>query len=394
MYKLSVFLLMLAFISCGGNNGNGNGDGDPTANLVIQDVSSFETEENNFFTFEVILSETSDQQVTVDFETDADTAEEDDDFIATSGQLTFSPGTTLQTIEVEVIGDEGQEIDEQFFVILSNAVNANIVKSKGTATIRNEDTTFEIPEDGYATPESYGGYTLVWQDEFNESFINTDDWTHEIGNSGWGNQESQYYTNSSKNSYISDGNLVIEAIEENFEGAPYTSARMITKDKQEFTFGRIDIRAILPEGQGIWPALWMLGDNIDIVGWPHCGEIDIMEMIGHEPSTVHGTAHWGPQGNSWSFNNGNDYKLSGEKFIDEYHVFSILWELDKITYFVDDVEYFTLTKQMVNGDYPFNAPFFFIFNVAVGGTWPGYPDETTQFPQRMVVDYVRVFERN
>jgi beta-glucanase (GH16 family) len=138
----------------------------------------------------------------------------------------------------------------------------------------------------------------------------------------------------------------------------------------------------------------MLGDNIDIVGWPHCGEIDIMEMIGHEPSTVHGTAHWGPQGNSWSFNNGNDYKLSGEKFIDEYHVFSILWELDKITYFVDDVEYFTLTKQMVNGDYPFNAPFFFIFNVAVGGTWPGYPDETTQFPQRMVVDYVRVFERN
>lgn len=393
MYKLLALVLVLAIIvSC--DDIGGTGTGDPTATLTVQDVSSFETNENNNFTFEVVMTTASDVEVKVDYETDADTAEEDDDFLPVSGTLTFAPGITSLTIDVEVIGDEAKEIDEQFFMLISNPVNATILKSKGTATIRNEDDTFVIPEDGYATPESYGGYTLVWQDEFNGNSINTNDWTHEIGASGWGNQESQYYTNSPNNSYVSDGNLVIEAIEEDFEGAPYTSARMITKDKQEFTFGRVDIRAILPEGQGIWPALWMLGDNIDIVGWPHCGEIDIMEMIGHEPSTVHGTAHWGPEGNAWSFNNGNDYNLSSEKFIDEYHVFSIIWELDNITWYVDDVQYFTLNKTNVNGDYPFNAPFFFIFNVAVGGLWPGYPDETTVFPQRMLVDYIRVFERN
>ena len=137
----------------------------------------------------------------------------------------------------------------------------------------------------------------------------------------------------------------------------------------------------------------MLGTNISSVGWPHCGEIDIMELVGHEPGTVHGTAHWGPQGQTWSYNKGTGTTLSSGKFSDEYHVFSIIWEPNSIKWLVDDNQYFQLTNSDVNGTYPFDAEFFFIFNIAVGGTWPGDPDGTTVFPQRMYVDYVRVFQK-
>jgi len=251
-----------------------------------------------------------------------------------------------------------------------------------------------ISEGGYSTPTSYPGYTEAWAEEFDGSEINTSWWTHEIGNSGWGNNELQYYTDDAKNSFLSGGNLVIEAIKENFNGAPYTSARMITKDKKLFTHGRIDVRAILPEGQGIWPAIWMLGNNISSVGWPACGEIDIMELVGHEPGTVHGTAHWGPQGQSWSTYVGDDYKLpSGEKYSDEFHVFSIIWEPGKIDWYVDDTKFHTIRQSDVNVTYPFDREFFFILNIAVGGNWPGNPDASTQFPQRMTIDYIRVFDK-
>ena len=263
MKKVILFFAMAIVLFGCERNGNGN-NVEPSTSITILDVSEFETNENNFITFQVQLTEATDQEVTLNYATDEDTAEENDDFIPTSGTLTFSPGTTSLSIDVEIVGDESLEPDEQFFMVISNVVNAKVLKSTGTATIRNEDTDFEIPEDGYATPEAYGGYTLVWQDEFDGNSINTGDWTHEMGAGGWGNQELQHYTANTKNSYISEGNLVIEAIEENFEGAPYTSARMITKNKQDFQFGRVDIRAILPEGQGIWPALWMLGDNIDV----------------------------------------------------------------------------------------------------------------------------------
>ena len=128
------------------------------------------------------------------------------------------------------------------------------------------------------------------------------------------------------------------------------------------------------------------------MGWPACGEIDIMEMVGHEPSTTHGTAHWGPQGQGFSTYQGGDYKISGEKFSDAYHVFSIIWEPGSIKWMVDDNEFFKITTANVNGNYPFNGEFFFIFNIAVGGQWPGSPDATTVFPQQMHVDYIRIFQ--
>ncbi len=361
--------------------------------ISIQNVTKFEGDDNTVFTFQVFLDKAGTEEITVEFATQEDTAEEGLDFIENAGTINFAVGEKSNMIDVEIVTDINKELDEVFHVQLSNPTNATIAVGKATGTIRNEDTFIEIPDDGYITPESYAGYTLAWKDEFDGDCLNPNDWTHEIGNSGWGNNEWQYYTNEKDNSFLSDGNLIIEAREENYNGADYTSARIITQNKQSFTHGRVDIRAILPEGQGIWPALWMLGENFSSIGWPFCGEIDIMELIGHQPSTVHGTVHW--QGNGGHTFKGGDYTLpSGEKFSDQYHVFSIIWEPGEIKWFVNDNLYYSIDNAQVDGNYPFDQDFFFIFNIAVGGNWPGYPDATTVFPQRMTVDYIRVFDKN
>ncbi len=237
------------------------------------------------------------------------------------------------------------------------------------------------------------GWTLTWQDEFDGPQINTDFWTHETGGNGWGNAELQYYTNFPTNAFIEEGMLVIQALNENHRGKLYTSARLITRDKVEVMYGRVEARMRLPYGQGIWPAFWMLGANISDTGWPHNGEIDIMEMIGSEPNVVHGTVH-GP-GYAGADGIGRPYALpSTARFADDFHVFAIEWEPEEIRWYVDDVLYHTLTTADVPGDWVYDHPFFLLLNLAVGGRWPGYPDDTTEFPQRLVVDYVRVYVRN
>ena len=250
----------------------------------------------------------------------------------------------------------------------------------------NDDETGE----GYPAADSYPGMTLVWSDEFDGNAINSSNWTHELGASGWGNNEWQNYTNSPSNSSVSDGFLTITARQ---EGSGYTSARLKSEDLQEFQYGRIDVRAKLPEGQGIWPAIWMLGGNFAESGWPSCGEIDIMELIGNLPSTTHGTAHWGSSFNVHQYT-GNSITLSGgEQFSDAFHLFSVEWEANQISWLMDDVEFFSINSSQMNGQpYPFNQPFFFIFNIAVGGNWPGYPDASTSFPQEMTIDCIRVFQ--
>lgn len=250
------------------------------------------------------------------------------------------------------------------------------------------------PDQGYVSPEEYDGMTLVWRDEFNGNSLNTNDWTYEIGtgNNGWGNNELQYYRE--ENTSVSDGYLTIEARNESFGGRTYTSSRIITQGNQSFQYGRIDIRARLPFGQGIWPALWMLGDSFSTVGWPRCGEIDIMELVGgsgDRNSTVHGTVHWDNNGSYASF--GGDYTLDNGTFNDQFHVFSIIWEPNKITWLVDNVAYHEIDTSPAELD-EFRQKYFFIFNVAVGGNWPGSPDGSTSFPQQMVVDYVRVFQND
>ncbi len=249
---------------------------------------------------------------------------------------------------------------------------------------------------GYTSPESYEGYNLAWADEFTGSAL-SDNWTFELGDGcpdicGWGNDELIFY--KKENTAIADGKLVITAKKENAGSMNYTSSRLITKGKKFFTYGRIDIRAILPKGQGLWPALWMLGENITKVGWPKSGEIDIMEMVGgsveDRDRTVHGTVHWDNAGNNAKY--GGKTKLPFGIFNDEFHVFSILWDQQKIVWLLDGVQYHVIDITPA-GLEEFHKPFYFIFNVAVGGTWPGRPDGNTVFPQQMTVDYIRVFQK-
>ncbi len=248
-----------------------------------------------------------------------------------------------------------------------------------------------IPNAGFVSPNSYPNRSLVWEDDFSGSAVNLSNWTFETGtgDNGWGNNELQYYR--SNNAFTQDGHLIIAAKEERFQTSNYTSARMITRGKQQFQYGRIDIRAALPQGQGIWPALWMLGSNFNTVGWPASGEIDIMEMVGGDgrENTVHGTVHW--QNDGQHANYGGDVTLPSGTFNDEFHVFSIEWNASRITWYLDGVEFHAIDTTPTQLD-EFRNSFFFIFNLAVGGNWPGSPNNTTSFPQYLIVDYVRVFQ--
>ena len=259
---------------------------------------------------------------------------------------------------------------------------------------------------GLTSPTNSNTWTLVWGDEFDSptpSTIDLNKWTREVGGSGWGNNELQFYTDNSQNAYINGkGQLVIEALSEKinpkhkcwYGSCQYSSARLITKNKFEQTYGRIEARIKLPFGQGIWPAFWMLGNDIDSRGWPNCGEIDIMENIGREPSIVHGTIH-GP-GYSGSSGIGGAYELKrGKRFRDEFHNFAVEWEPNEIRWYVDKEMYHRRTPADLPKDakWVFDHGFFIILNLAVGGNWPGSPDSRTKFPQKMEVDYVRAYKR-
>ena len=244
-------------------------------------------------------------------------------------------------------------------------------------------------------------YVLVWRDEFstsNGSLPDSSKWIMETGGSGWGNNELEAYTNRSQNVHVRKGNLVITAKKETYKGADgitreYTSARLKTLGLFEQKYGRFEARIKIPRGQGMWPAFWLLGNNIGTVDWPDCGEIDIMENVGKEPDKVHGTIHgpgyWGGDGL------GGSYTLPSGKFADDFHVFAVEWEPSAIRFYVDGHLYETRTPADLPAGkaWVFDHPFFILLNVAVGGDWPGNPDGTTTFPQRMLVDYVKVYAR-
>lgn len=372
---------------------------EPDAPVIVPRISiegdaQEEGSESVNFDFVIRLSEPTTSIVSVDFHTKAISATEGEDYTGVAGTITLNPGSIEAYLAIEVQGDTIKEDNEEFQVVLSNPINATLSISSAIGIIRNDDLFLYIDDSGYFSADSYEGMELIWADEFEETVINTDYWTHELGANGWGNNELQNYTSSTDNSFINTGKLVIEATNKPSGGASYSSARMVSKGKQSFQYGRIDIRAKLPEGQGIWPALWMLGDNIDEVGWPACGELDIMELVGHLPSTLYGTAHWGAEGQGFSTYRTGEYELSGSKFSDAFHVFSLEWEADKVIWLLDDEPFHEVTKASIEGAaYRFNAPFFFIMNIAVGGNWPGSPDASTKFPQRMFVDYIRVFQK-
>ena len=245
-----------------------------------------------------------------------------------------------------------------------------------------------------ASAQAIPGRTLLWADEFNQADGTKPDsakWGYDLGGSGWGNNELQNYTDRTQNARIEGGHLVIEARKEISNGRNYSSARLLTKDKVSWTYGRIEARIRIPKGQGIWPAFWMLGANISSAGWPLCGEIDIMENIGSLPSTLYGTIH-GPGYSGGGGISGNTV-LAGAALGDDFHVYAIEWEENRIRWFLDGQQFFSLTPANLPSGSPwvFNAPQFLILNVAVGGNWPGDPGTSTVFPQRMTVDYVRVY---
>ncbi|WP_369371302.1 family 16 glycosylhydrolase [Promicromonospora sp. Populi] len=254
----------------------------------------------------------------------------------------------------------------------------------------------QAPEIGTAAdaPPDFSTAALLWSDEFNGaagSGPSAANWNQETGGGGWGNNELQVYTNSRNNSAMDGaGNLVITARR---EGTGYTSARLTTANRVERQYGYLEARIQIPRGQGIWPAFWMLGSGIDNgVPWPNSGEIDIMENIGREPTRVHGTLH-GPGYSGATPITGSYVHPQNWAFADTFHTFAINWSPNSITWYVDGVAYQTFTPANLGGDtWVFNQPFFFILNVAVGGNWPGYPDGTTQFPQTMRIDYVRVYD--
>jgi beta-glucanase (GH16 family) len=227
-------------------------------------------------------------------------------------------------------------------------------------------------------------WVLVWNDEFDAPTLDITKWTNDVGGNGWGNNEAQYYTNGSNLSFA-NGLATITAKQEQFSSNQYTSAKIISKNLFDIKYGKIEGRMKCPMGQGLWPAFWMLGSNIDAVSWPQCGEIDIMEHINNE-TKIHGTAHW---------NNVSHQYLGGIINNDPtaFHTYSITWDSLAIKWYMDDQLYYLLNIQNnVNGTEEFHEKFYLLLNLAVGGDWPGYPINTTVFPAEFVIDYVRVYK--
>jgi len=260
------------------------------------------------------------------------------------------------------------------------------------------------PQTRQSPPASVSSrWSLTWSDEFNAPDNSTPDsskWTYDLGGAGWGNQELETYTSRPQNAQIHHGNLVITARKEDFTGSDgiprnYTSARLKTQYRFSQAYGRFEARIKLPRGQGIWPAFWLLGDDIDRVDWPQCGEIDIMENIGREPTLNNGSLHASTFSGPTSDATKTTPLPDGRALADDFHIYAIEWEPDVVRFYLDDNNYATFLKSdwPPAGQWTFDHPFFILLNVAVGGAWPGSPDSTTQFPQQMLVDYVRVYSK-
>ena len=251
------------------------------------------------------------------------------------------------------------------------------------------------------SPASQPGWVLTWNDEFTAANGSPPDpakWEVESGGNGWGNDELQYYTTRSRNVRQENGTLVIEAIREKFTGPDgvrrrYTSARIQTKGRFSQRYGRFEARIRIPSGQGVWPAFSLLGDDFSTVGWPACGEMDVMENVGSEPATIHGSMH-GP-GYSGSAALTAVYKLPRGRVSNRFHLFAVEWEPQTVRFFVDGELYATKTPADLppGTQWVFDHAFFLVLNLAVGGKMPGSPAASTIFPQRMRVDYVRVYSR-
>lgn len=380
--KYSIGLLMISVLS-----GCGSETPDPTKFTLVEN-SIDEGSGVNTKTLTVVADQNVPSSFSVSFSLREGQAKFGLDIQNASGTLNFN-GVKEASLTIEIIGDTHLELQENFEVVITTDKKEFVYQ----IIIMDDDPMEAISSDndGFLTSATHPSMQLVWQDEFNGAQLNASDWSYELGNGcsvgicGWGNNELQSYTNATENINVSDGKLVITAVN---NASSYTSARIKSQAKKYFRYGRVDVRARLPKGKGIWPAIWMLGENITSEGWPKCGELDIMELVGHLPHVSHGTVHYDSDG--YRSSTGSTSLPSGD-FSDKFHVFSLVWDFNTITWYVDNVAFKTFTRPAL-GSYPFNNNFFFIFNVAVGGNWPGSPDGTTSFPQQMKIDYIRVFQ--
>lgn len=375
-----IFLIVLAFTGC-------NDDGENMiSGFSLESIALEEGNSLNSKSLVVQVMGTLQSDISVSYKIQEGTAKVNQDIIVSSGELTLSASQPTAQVPVEIVGDKNLELTESFFLIITYEGKEYPLPVE----ITDDDPMEEIliSSTGFYTSNVHPSMQLIWSDDFSGTQLNTNNWGYDLGNGcnvgicGWGNNELETYTNDPANIQVANGTVTITALN---NGGNYTSARIKTQGKINVQYGRIDARARLPRGQGIWPAIWMLGENISAVNWPTCGEIDIMELVGHEPAKVHGTVHYTSDG--YKFSSGSTSLSSGE-FTDQFHVFTIIWDKSKITWYVDNQPFKTYNINVA----AFNKPFFFIMNLAVGGNWPGPPDATTVFSQEMVVDYVRVFQ--
>lgn len=270
----------------------------------------------------------------------------------------------------------------------------------GSSNATSDSVVVDTSATDQTTPE-LDGYNLVWSDEFNGTEMDFDTWSYDPHEPGWTNHELQEYTTSTANVYVSDGNLHLRAIKtEDDKGKPYyTSGKVKSQDKQDFMYGKVEVRAKVPRGQGLWPAIWMMPtDEMKYGQWPKCGEIDIMEVLCSDTTIAYGTVHYGAP---HAEQQGTVVKTSND-YADDYHVYSVEWEPGEIRWYIDDEEYLVVndwfTAEEGQDDKPYPAPFdqdFYVqLNLAVGGDWPGNPDDTTDFENAVFdIDYVRVYQK-
>ncbi len=388
------FFLIVA--GCGkGNNNPGTGS---IPKMSFDDVTMPEgTHGSSNVEVKLTLDHAYSRQVSVTYSTVDGTAKGGDDFTTASNQtITFQPNETVKTIIISIVADDLKEGNETFLVRVENPVNTILLKGYAAIILNTADTHYGFNNAGYDAPASYPGYALAWSDEFNGTSLDAAAWSAESGDGcpglcGWGNNELQYYLAPPNNLFFQDGKMFIEAKSESYGGKNYTSSRIKTQSKKTFKYGRIDVRAILPKGKGIWPAIWMLPQDNVFGAWPRSGEIDMMELKGGEPAKVLGTLHYGPGPGSTYIS--RSYTLPGSTFNDQFHVFSMEWKQDELKWYVDDNLFSTINKaDLGSNNYPFNENFYFILNLAVGGNFPGAPDASTLFPQWLIVDYIRVYQ--
>ena len=235
------------------------------------------------------------------------------------------------------------------------------------------------------------GYELIWRDEFDGAAIDPANWTFDLGAGGWGNGESQYYTDRSENAAVLDGMLVISALQEKYGDSYYTSARLKTEGLRAFRYGWIEARVKVPEGKGLWPAVWLLGADFNRIGWPECGEIDMMEYIGKEPDLIMGTAHGPGYSGLLGFSRWNRREFN---IADDFHTYAIDWTADRIDWYFDGEYYYTFRKEDIGErEWVFNRPFFMLLNLAIGGQLPGPVGLDVTFPKQYLIDYVRVYRK-